>query len=93
MTEAVTESVTRTVGPTTTVEFWFDPICPFTWLTSRWVVDIAARRGLTIDWKLMSLGVLNNGVLAADEGPLAEAAAALRTLLAAEDVGGQEAVA
>jgi 2-hydroxychromene-2-carboxylate isomerase len=93
VTEAVTESVTRTVGLTTTVEFWFDPICPFTWLTSRWVVDIAARRGLTIDWKLMSLGVLNNGVLAADEGPLAEAAAALRTLLAAEDIGGQEAVA
>jgi protein-disulfide isomerase-like protein with CxxC motif len=93
VTEAVAESVTRAVGPTTTVEFWFDPICPFTWRTSRWLVDVAARRGLTVDWKLMSLGVLNNETVAADEGPLAEAAYALRALLAAEDSGGQEAVA
>jgi protein-disulfide isomerase-like protein with CxxC motif len=93
VTEAVTESVTSAVGTTRTVEFWFDPICPFTWRTSRWLVDVAARRGLTVDWKLMSLGVLNNETVAADEGPLAEAAAALRTLLAAEDTGGQEAVA
>jgi 2-hydroxychromene-2-carboxylate isomerase len=43
------------------VEFWFDPGCRFTWQTSRWLVDVAARRGVDVEWKLMSLSVLNAG--------------------------------
>jgi len=45
----------------TTVDFWFDPGCPFTWRTSRWLDDVAQRRGLRIDWRLMSLAILNEG--------------------------------
>jgi 2-hydroxychromene-2-carboxylate isomerase len=41
------------------VTFWFDPSCPFTWRTSRWLLAVATARNLTIDWRLMSLAVLN----------------------------------
>lgn len=41
------------------VDYWFDPICPFAWLTSRWLTEVAAQRAITINWHLMSLGILN----------------------------------
>jgi 2-hydroxychromene-2-carboxylate isomerase len=43
------------------VDFWFDPGCPFTWRTSRWLVDVASRRGLDVTWRIMSLAILNEG--------------------------------
>jgi hypothetical protein len=42
------------------IEFWFDPECPFCWLTSRWLNDVAPHRDLQIDWKPMSLLFKNN---------------------------------
>ncbi|MBL7255392.1 DsbA family protein [Paractinoplanes lichenicola] len=39
--------------------FFFDPACPFTWTTSRWLVSVAPSRDLTIRWRAMSLLVLN----------------------------------
>jgi 2-hydroxychromene-2-carboxylate isomerase len=42
-----------------TVDFWFDPSCPYTWLTSRWLLEAAAVRSLEVRWHLMSLSVLN----------------------------------
>src|SRR2546421_11586115 len=41
------------------VTFWFDPSCPFTWRTSRWLMTVTEARNLTIDWRLMSLAILN----------------------------------
>lgn len=43
------------------VDFWFDASCPFTWQTGRWLREVAAARGLRIDWRVMSLAVLNDG--------------------------------
>jgi hypothetical protein len=41
------------------VTFWFDPSCPYTWRTSRWLLAVTTARNLTIDWRMMSLAVLN----------------------------------
>ncbi|HET9648746.1 MAG TPA: DsbA family protein [Microlunatus sp.] len=41
------------------VDFWFDPGCPLTWRTSRWLSEVAARRQLEISWHLMSLWELD----------------------------------
>lgn len=37
------------------VEYWFDPLCPFCWMTSRWILDVADDRHLAIDWRPISL--------------------------------------
>jgi 2-hydroxychromene-2-carboxylate isomerase len=43
------------------VTFWFDPLCPYTWRTSRWLRAVAPRRNASVDWRIMSLGILNEG--------------------------------
>src|SRR3712207_3509150 len=43
------------------VTYYFDPACPFTWRTSRWLVAVAAERDVTVRWRAFSLSILNGG--------------------------------
>jgi DSBA-like thioredoxin domain len=44
-----------------TVTLWLDPVCPFSWNTARWLAAAADEAGFHIDWRLMSLAILNAG--------------------------------
>ena len=48
-----------TTGTPADVEFFWDPVCPWAWLTSRWVREVAEQRGLSVDWRFISLRLLN----------------------------------
>jgi len=81
------------------IEFFFDPICPFAWITSRWLIDVAPRRGATIAWRFISLAVVNEGRDYATDFPPAYPVLhglgrdLLRVAAAARDAGGNDAVA
>jgi Mycothiol-dependent nitroreductase Rv2466c len=44
------------------LHFYFDPVCPFAWMTSRWVRMVAAQRDYRVDWRFISLRILNANV-------------------------------
>lgn len=44
------------------INFYFDPVCPFAWLTSRWVNKVAAQKDYRVDWRFISLRLLNSHI-------------------------------
>ncbi len=77
------------------VTFWFDPACPFTWRTSRWLLGVTAARGHSIDWRVMSLAVLNEGKEIPEQyrEPMKQSVRAQRLLYAAGQRHGPDALA
>jgi 2-hydroxychromene-2-carboxylate isomerase len=41
------------------LDFFFDPVCPWAWITSRWVVDVSEQRDYDVEWRFISLWMLN----------------------------------
>jgi hypothetical protein len=47
--------------PPLSVDFWFDPVCPYSWTASRWLLEVERVHPIEVDWHVMSLYALNAG--------------------------------
>ena len=74
-------------------DFWFDPACPFAWITSRWMLEVEKVRDVQVEWHVMSLAYLNQNKddISDDYREfLATAWGPVRVLIAAEQAHGNE---
>ncbi len=76
------------------VDFWFDPICPWAWMTSRWMGEVEQVRPVDVTWHVMSLAVLNeNADLPEDYRRMMDSAwGPVRVVVAAQQLHGDEVV-
>lgn len=84
-----TADAARQVTP---VEFYFDPLCPFAWVTSRWILEVQKHRPISITWGVMSLSILNEKNEMTDErrAALTKGLGPVRVCIAAEQAHGSK---
>jgi len=87
-------SETASTSGKTPVDFWFDPLCPWAWMTSRWLLEAATVRDLDPRWHIMSLAILNEGRDLPEEyrRSMDAAWAAVRVIVAAAEEHGEKVI-
>jgi hypothetical protein len=78
---------------TPTCDFWFDPLCPWAWITSRWMLEVEQVREVHTEWHVMSLAILNSGRDDLSEeykARMARAKGPVRVCIAAEQARGRD---
>lgn len=85
-------TLSETRADTSTADFWFDPMCPFAWISSRWMLEVEQVREVTVHWHVMSLAYLNQDKdISADYRAFLEPAwGPVRVLIAASQRHGDE---
>jgi 2-hydroxychromene-2-carboxylate isomerase len=81
-------------GEREVADFWFDPMCPFAWISSRWILEVEKVRDIDVRWHIMSLTYLNQSKEISEDyrDKLAQGWGPVRVLMAAQEHVGEHAL-